>query len=221
MRIAGFALFAGVLSMLVVGCGTTAQPALQAGSAQPLVSTLNRHYHADFDPLATPRQAVDLSNLIIRGRVAEVVDGIAFQYPDPDQTARERGTFVTLRLTVVEVVSATSHAPAIGSSVYVQVRKSPTVSTDEVARAATTANAVAMLQDITNWVPAEGAELVRPAGIPATGPLYSAFSDGMWLQGQDDPRMIGLGSELDELATAWGNPQTLEQLVAAIQNAGS
>jgi hypothetical protein len=221
MRIAGFAVFAAALTMLVAGCGSTAQQTLPAGSAQSLVSTLSRNYHADFDPLATPRQAVDLSNLIVRGRVAEVSDGIAFQYPDPDQTARERGTFVTLRLTVTEVVSATTHAPPVGSSVYVQVRKSPTVSTEEVVRAASTANAVAMLEDITNWVPAEGAELVRPSGMPATGPFYFAFPDGLWLQGQDDPRMIGLGSELDDLAAEWGNPQTLDQLVAAIRNAGS
>jgi hypothetical protein len=221
MRVARFALFTAVLSVLVAGCGTTAQPALHDGSAQAMVSTLSRNYHADFDPLATPQQAVELSNLIIHGRVAEVLDGIAFRYPDADQTERERGTYVTLRLSVVEVVAATTHAPAVGSSVFVQVRKSPSVSTDEVVRAATAAESVAMLEDITNWLPADGAELVRPAGMPTTGPLYFAFSDGLWLQGRDDPRMIGLGSELDELATAWGNPQTLEQLVAANKNASS
>lgn len=222
MRIAHVAVIAAAASMFAAGCGSTAQPAASSaqgtGSAAALAATLSKGYDADYDQLASPRQAIERSDLIVRGTVTEVFDGVSVDYPDEQRTARGRGTFVTLRVSVAEVISG-ALPPAGDGSVFVQVRKSPIVSTADVAAASANSPTVAILENITQWTPSEGSSLARPARMPATAPIFFAYLDGLWLQDAADDAMTGVGADRDELGAEWENPRTLDDLAAKIKSA--
>lgn len=218
MRIASVVLSATAVSMLVAGCGSVATPAPAGGPVEVFAAKLGQDYHADYDPLATPRQAVEISDLIVRGTIVEVFDGISITYPDSQQTARGQGEYVTLRVSVADVVSGASASVSDGQ-VFVQVPKSQSTSTADVAAANPNAEAVLILDDITDWTPVKGATVVRPAQMPATAPIFFGFSDGLWMQGSGDEAIVGVIVDRHELGPAWKGPRTLDDLVGVIRSA--
>jgi hypothetical protein len=219
MRIApALMIVAAMVATLAAGCAATPRTAAGSDPRHPsaalFAETLSRFFDTNFEPLHSPRDAIDQSNLIVRGVVAEVFDGIAVAYPDADTTARRTGLFVTLRVTVTEVLAG----PPVGT-VDVQVMKSPTTTVAELAAASANSGVIAILEDITRWVPAPGATVTRPSRMPSTAPIYGAFSDGLWLQDPGDATMTGVGLEPAELDVDWGDPRTLDELAARIRGA--
>ncbi|MFI6095202.1 hypothetical protein ACIA8G_06615 [Lentzea sp. NPDC051213] len=205
--------------LLLSACGTT-QPAdaPQGGSAEAFAARLGADYHADYDPLASPRQALDLSDLIVRGTVEEVFDGISTTYPDKMSTERAQGSHVTFRVSVSEVLDGPADAVK-DRTVYVQVSKSRTTSTGDLAKANPKAQAVLILDDISDWKPAPNATVTRPDRIPGNVPLYFAFTDGLWMQGANDNAMVNSAAHREDFAPAWGKPNTLDDLATAIKKA--
>ncbi|QFU89159.1 hypothetical protein [Amycolatopsis sp. YIM 10] len=208
----------GVAIGVLAGCGSTDTTTNTASSAQPLLAQLSRDYEADFDPLVSPKQALELGDLIVRGTVAEVHDGITTAYPDAQRTQRGQGQYVTLQVAVTEVVSGPA-AAVTGGQVYVQVAKSPSTPTSAIAGANTKADAVLILEDISTWKPSPDATVNRPEKVPAAAPLFFAYPDGLWLQGSADAAMAGSATEREHLAPAWGAPTTLNDLVGALRSA--
>jgi hypothetical protein len=207
--------------LLLTACGTTTNPssaAPEGSSAEAFAARLGSDYHADYDPLASPRQALDLSDLIVRGTVEEVFDGISTTYPDKQSTERAEGSYVTFRVSVAEVLSGPADAVK-DNTVYVQVSKSRTTSTGDLAKANPKARAVLILDDITGWKPAPNATVNRPDRIPDGVPLYFAFTDGLWMQGANDNAMASSAAHREDFAPAWGEPNTLDDLVTAIKTA--
>jgi len=205
--------------LLLTACGTTTNPnAAQGGSTEAFAAQLGRDYHADYDPLASPRQALDLSDLIVRGTVEEVFDGISSTYPDKQDTERTQGSYVTFRVSVAEILSGPADAVK-DRTVYVQISKSRTTATADLAKANPKAKAVLILDDITDWKPAPNATVTRPEQIPDSVPLYFAFTDGLWMQGADDNAMVSSAAHREDFAPAWGKPNTLDDLVTAIKKA--
>ncbi|MGC7094583.1 hypothetical protein ACPZ19_07970 [Amycolatopsis lurida] len=209
----------GVAIGVLAGCGsadTGNTTDNTNSSAQPLLAQLGQDYEADFDPLVSPKQALELSDLIVRGTVAEVHDGITTAYPDAQRTQRGQGQYVTLQVAVTEVVSGPAAAVTDGQ-VYVQVAKSPSTPTSAIAGANTKADAVLILEDISTWKPSPDATVNRPEKVPAAAPLFFAYPDGLWLQGGADAAMAG-NAEREHLAPAWGAPTTLNDLVGALRS---
>lgn len=206
----------GVAIGVLAGCGSAQDTG--SGSAEALLTQLGQDYEADFQPLASPKQALEVSDLIVRGTVAEVHDGITTAYPDAERTQRGQGHYVTLQVTVTDVVSGPAAAVTDGQ-VYVQVAKSPSTPTSAIAGANTKADAVLILEDITTWKPSAEATVTRPEKVPAAAPLFFAYPDGLWLQGSADAKMAGSATERDQLAPAWGAPATLNDLVGALRSA--
>ncbi|RAS67275.1 hypothetical protein C8D87_103614 [Lentzea atacamensis] len=208
-------------SLLLTACGTTTNPsagAPEGGSAEAFAAQLGRDYHADYDPLASPRRALDLSDLIVRGTVEEVFDGISTTFPDKQSTERAQGSHVTFRVSVAEVLSGPADAVK-DRTVYVQVSKSRSIPTGDLAKANPRAQAVLILDDITDWKPAPNATVNRPDRIPDGVPLYFAFTDGLWMQGANDKAMVSSTAHREDFAPAWGKPNTLDDLVTAIKRA--
>lgn len=207
--------------LLLTACGTTTNPdssAPASGSTEAFAAQLGRDYHADYDPLASPRQAIDLSDLIVRGTVEEVFDGISTTYPDKQSTERAQGSYVTFRVSVAEILSGPSDVVK-DQTVYVQVSKSRSTPTADLAKANPKAQAVLILDDITDWKPAPNATVNRPGRIPDSVPLYFAFTDGLWMQGASDDAMVSSAAHREDFAPAWGKPNTLDDLVTAIKKA--
>src|SRR5687768_3297634 len=120
---------------VVVACSTgTARPAADGvpegaandGSARRLVTLLHTGSDVDYEPLASPRDAVEKADLIVRGSLAEITEGIAFANADPAVTARRANTYVTFVVEVGEVLAGDAAAVRDGR-VYVEVPRSPAI----------------------------------------------------------------------------------------------
>ncbi len=148
MHIAFLAPAVAVALLTVTGCAGQGE----APSAKRLAALTSNGVHVDYTPLASPREAVAEGDLIVRGTVTDVVDGITDKYPDPLSTEREAGAYATYVLAVDEVLSGDA-AKLRDRRVYVTVNKSRTTEIADLARANSKPRVVAVLDDISAWTP--------------------------------------------------------------------
>ena len=214
MRIAFLAPAVAVALLTVTGCAGQGE----APSAKRLAALTSNGVHVDYTPLASPREAVAEGDLIVRGTLTDVVDGITVKSPDPLSTERQAGAYATYVLAVDEVLSGDA-AKVRDRRVYVTVSKSRTTEIADLARANSKPSVVAVLDDISAWKPTPDATVTRPAAAPEGAPLYFAYSDGLWLQDEGAAAMIGLQAEPRDLTAAWNGPQTVADFAATIRAA--
>lgn len=221
MRLALPGLFVAVAAALLAagGCagGTTTNRA--SSDVERFVALASSGVNIDYTPLSSPRDAIEKSDLVVEGTVSAVIDGVRLQYPDPLYTQRKAGSYATLVISVDRVLSGDA-SKVVGGRVYVEVHKSRTSTIGDLSGANPRPRTVAVLDDITTWKPSPEVTVTRPAGVPATAPLYAAFSDGIWLDDDENGPIHGLYASPDELAPAWGAPMTLNAVSAAIRSAG-
>jgi hypothetical protein len=211
-------LFALVVAPILVGCGGDPPPEQPSSAVGRFVSLTNSGINIDYEPLASPQDAVSQADLIVEGALADVVDGIGLTYPDPRYTARRAGAYATFVVTVDRVLSG-DPAKVLGGRVYVTVDKSSAADIGELAGANPQPRIVTVLSDITGWTPAPDVRVDRPDAVPAGATLYAPYTDGIWLQGAADTLMYGLYADPGELAAPWGRPRTVGQFSAAIRQA--
>lgn len=205
---------AAAVTAVAVGAGGAGT----APSVTGFVSLAATGIHEDFDPLTSPRDAVDKGDLIVEGTVVDVADGIALHYPDPAYTERTADTYATLVIDVTKVIDGDAGRLSDGRA-YVALAKSPVVTTAQLSEANVRPRIVAVLDDITTWAPEPGVTVARPASVPTGAPLHAPYADGMWLQAAGDGEMHSIGVHREELAPAWGEPRDLGQFSTALQRA--
>jgi len=217
----GVLVAATVLALSLTGCASepradapAAEQQTHTASATELASMTTRGLELDYDPLASPKAAVTASELIVRGKLVDVVEGIS--YGGKAAQAGRANAYATF---VIEVDTSLDGSVAQGAKVYAQVNKSSTSSPGDLAKLGKGLDVVAVLDDISDWTPAPGVTVVRPDVVPTTGPLYFAFPDGLWMKGRTDKAMVGTHARASELSAAWGAPQTLDQYWAALEKA--
>ena len=88
-----------------------------------------------------------------------------------------------------------------------------------LARANSHPRVVAVLDDISDWKPSPDATVTRSAAQPPGTPLYFAYSDGLWLQDDDDAAMTGVYAEPRDLPAAWNGPKTVAEVTASLRAA--
>jgi hypothetical protein len=213
---AGLLLTAAAIVLAAVAFSPTAHSAPQ--SVQSFQAMLNRGVDVDYTPLASPADAIAKGHLAVEGTLTGVVDGVSLQFPSPALTERYANTYATLVVSVARVIDG-NPADVRAGKVYVQVSKSKAVTVQQLAAANPNPRVVAVLDNITSWVPAPGVQVRRPSALPAAVPLFAAYTDGLWLQGPADPAMYGLGAQPGELAAAWGKPTTVTQFATALAGA--
>ena len=196
------------------GTQTHSEQQTHSGSATELASMTTRGLELDYDQLASPKAAVTASELIVRGKLVDVVEGIS--YGGKAAQAGRANAYATF---VIEVDASLEGSVAKGTKVYAQVNKSSTSNPGDLAKLGKGLDVVAVLDDISDWTPAPGVTVVRPAAMPTTGPLYFAFPDGLWMKGPTDKAMVGMHARASELSAAWGAPQTLDQYWATLEKA--
>jgi hypothetical protein len=219
-RLISAALAAGAIALAAGGCagntgssGEAGAPARHEGSAAALTSAAGRYMHVDYEPLASPADAVRMADLIVTGTVADIVEGVSYKFADPALDGAA-GHFTTFVVTVDQVLAGTGVKR--GDRVYASVRSSVHSSVPDLAALNPKAKAVLVMEDITTWKPHPAARVVRPAAVPATAKLYAPFPDGMWLQGPRDARMASVHAEPTDLASSFGAPRTVEQFAATL-----
>jgi hypothetical protein len=211
---------AAALALFAAGCGAGAanNTAAGTGSAKGFAELAGANIHSDYEPLASPADAVRQADLIVRGTLVQVSDGVRIHYADQATTKRNANSYATFVIAVDKVVSGDA-AKVTDGRVYLMVFKNSAATTKELSALNPGAKVVAVLDDITNWRPQPGAKVQRPAAIPAQAALYAPFNDGMWLQGAKDARMYGIDVELTELAPGWAGPRTVDQFTTGLDKA--
>lgn len=206
---------ATLVALAVAGCASTTDSAAPSGSAAGFAADVARDMHVDFDPLRSPADAVAQSDLIVRGTLVRVEQGIEIKTGDAALTRRFQNRYATFVVAVDAVLAGDAKLVTDGH-VYVQVGKAATVDTGALAKANPRPDTVLVLEDLGAWRPVPGATVSRPSGVPAGAALFTAFPDGLWLQGKADAGMVGVQAHADELGEAWGAPKTLDEFAAAV-----
>jgi hypothetical protein len=206
---------AAALAMFLGGCAGAANSNRSAdpdnvskGSAAALAERAGAGLEVDYTPLASPADAVAKADLIVRGTLVKVTDGIQV-----GGAGRSVGQYATFVVKVDEVLAGKAQA---GATLYVAVLRSTSASPAELNKLNSSSRVALVLDDITSWSPYRGAKVVRPAGVPADAPLYMPYTDGVWMQGAADKQMHGIGAHLTDLSAAWGSAQTVDQFSAKI-----
>lgn len=204
---------AAVFTVAIAVADTSTPPA--EPSANEFVALASTGMDVDYEPLASPKAAVDKGDLIVEGTLIDVVEGIQLQYPNPAYTRQQAGTYATLVIDVTNVIDG----ELTGNRAYVQLAKSPVITTAELAKANQRPKVIAVLDDTTSWKPSPDVTVARPAALPRNAPLYAPYTDGIWLQASGDAEMYGIETDRTRLTPAWGNPRHVNDYSAALRDA--
>jgi hypothetical protein len=214
MRITFLAPAVAAALLVVSGCGIQGE----APSAKRLAALTSHDVHVDYTPLESPRDALAKGDLVAFGTLTDIVDVVAVTHADARENERRAGAYATFVLTVDEVISG-DPAKLHDRRVYVTVNKSRATEIAALAGANSHPRVVAVLDDISDWKPSPDATVTRSAPMPPDAPLYFAYSDGLWLQDDDDAAMTGVYAEPRDLPAAWNGPQTVTEVVASLRAA--
>jgi hypothetical protein len=216
-KLVRYAVAAAAVALFATGCAggqSGAERSAQTGSAGQFAAAASRGLHLDYTPLASPADAVAKGEVIVRGTLVEVREGITLKGAAAGRNAS--ASYATAVIKVDEVIDGSA---AAGGLLQVVLYKSSTVATADLAKLNRQPRVVAVLEDITTWTPAPGVRVVRPAGMPTSGPLLMAFPDGLWLQGSADAAMVGIHADRADLGAAWGGARTVDEYAAALRKA--
>ena len=201
---------AGVATAAVTAGAAGPPPATSASRFSQLAGQAT---HTDYVPLRSAADALRQGDLVVRGTVRDVTDGIQAAAPG---APRQGNQYATLVVAVSEVLDG-RHDPA--APLYVVLSKSAQADASQLARAGRGTEVVLVLQDVTGWRPRPGATVVRPATVPATARLYAPYTDGIWLQGSADSQAFGVGAEPADLTAGWRGVRTLDGLTTELRAA--
>lgn len=195
--------------VVLAGCGGPTE------SASDFVEEMRTGVSADYEPMGPPEEALAQTELVVRGSVVEVSDGMEVEYPDAAVNARSGGGYATFHVRVGDVLAGNASL-VTDNHVYVQVIKSADVSSGDLASANPGPSAVVFLRDLSGWSPLEEATVARPEAMPDDAVLFFASLDGFWIQTEQDDEMVGLHADRQRLDPTWGAPRTLDDMAAVV-----
>jgi hypothetical protein len=154
----------------------------------------------DYEPFASPIEQRDASDLVVVGRVADVVLGRTLPYGRPKPNAN-------LVVTVEETIRGSSPG---SQTVYVEVRLPSGMPIADLRAAAPDARVLLFLVDTTHVV-AVGGETGRPAGAR----IFTPFVQGVIIEAADG-WVSGL-VELSEMGPRWRERSSFDGFVKALR----
>lgn len=214
--LAGLAIATLLAAVTATACSAGAQ-APSGDSAVGFAEAVGQGRDLDYDRLASPADAVAKGELIVRGTVVDVGAGVTFGGPGAAEAGRTI-SFATLVIRVDETIKG--DVPA-GGTVHALVSTGSRADAADLAGLNRRFAAVAVLDDISAWRPTPSTTVVRPDVMPADGPLYMAFPDGLWLQGRADTAMVGPYADVRDLPPQWGPVRTVDRYAAALRDAAT
>ncbi|WP_216209959.1 hypothetical protein [Amycolatopsis aidingensis] len=209
LAVAAFALTAAACSGADQRAGSD-----DAGSVREFTEAAGKGLSLDYDPLASPRDAVRTADLVVSGTLAEVTDGIRFSGP-AEQTAAFDDTYVTFVIEVEQVLAGTP-GKSTTDTVHVAVSTGAGAGPERLSALNPQAKVVAVLDEVTTWRPGPRVTVQPPAGAET---LYAAYTDGLWLQGGNDRQMYGISADRSALKPAWAGVDTVEEFAASLTRA--
>jgi len=198
------------LSACLIGCGSSGATT----STVAFVAELQRAQSVDYTPLESADHAVSRADLIIRGRIEDVRDGL--RIASPRGGGRIFAEMATLEVRIEEVISG---SVARGAPLRVQVRIAGS-SVTGLRRLLPDTDVILILDDITKWRPfgEEATSIEYPAGVDADDTLFMPYTDGIWFDG--DGALRG-GLDQVTLADGWGSPRTINELEDTLRAAAA
>jgi hypothetical protein len=193
--------FAGLLAVLAT---VPASSPDRERSAVAFAGALRDGIAVDYTPLPSPGYALTHSEAVVDGHLEGVTEAPVYSYGDQGTDARTRGQFVVLAIRVDRVVHGSAPVSAAGVLHVRQLVGSATArelsDIMPIARVTVVVADVSVAGTVTGW----------PDSLPSGTPLLSAYIDGFWLQGEVDATMVGVHTNPDALAPAWGTPRTID-----------
>lgn len=190
------------LCFALAGCAAAA-PAPADVTTQPAVADRGEFAHLlqtgvsyDFEPTDSPADAVRHADVVVVGRVKQIVEGRTLAYGRSNQQANM----------VVQVQKTLKGS--VGDTVYVEVSQPSGVSIDMLEAELPNGRVILFLDDRTD-VEASGEESGRPAGSSVYTPLVDGFvieSGTGWTSGLVDR---------DSLKAAWSKLATIDDVIGA------
>ena len=160
----------------------------------------------DYEPLATPAEAIKIADLIVDGEVIDVADGMKVFPPD-----FEPWPYTALQVRVDHVVDGDE--VLAGDVIVVQIARGPLLAFEQVATDCFLGRTLLVLEDASAWEPQPNSVFEnRP-----DGPLYIPYLDGAWFQQSEDAPILDAFVGIDELRPAWNAPASVEEMVALLE----
>ena len=183
------------------GAEITTEPSLHT-----FLDQLGNGIGFDYEPLASPSDALARGDLIIVGAVVDIQPGLEFSFE-----GRELGRNVTLVIKTERVVSG----PETGDTAYIQMPVSGSASVDELKASNPGSRIVAVLEDLTSFTPLEGASAKLPEGAAADATLYTPWIDGLWFESESGA-IEGVFADREFIPPAWGTITTIDDYVGKL-----
>lgn len=177
-----------VLVASITACGRdSGGPAAEIAALRELVGAAG---DVDYEPLRSPAEAVQASDVIVLGEVV----GATLASHVVDAAADREMRYIILTVAVRTVLAGVLPEPA-GSVVYVALRAAGIDPAVEIEEAVPKLRTLLILDDRSGWQPP--GEL---KGFPGT--FYEPFTDGAWFEAGDS--FEGLWVDRTEIEERWG-----------------
>lgn len=179
-----------------------------------LIYETTRGTAVDYTPLASPAEAREVADAIIRGTLIDIRPGTriieAGSAPDPRLNGVQMGSsyHVAYVVEVTEVLKS-NDGVVVPTKIEVQVLANTRTSADQLARLNTRPEVIVALDLVT---PSElGGALLKAEDGSSMDSTFFPYTDIFWLDDGTGPRAPYLDS-FDELAPGWGDIGTLADL---------
>ncbi|WP_166346269.1 hypothetical protein [Phytoactinopolyspora limicola] len=180
-----------------------AAQASQPESAEEFTYLLSGGAQVDYEPLASPAEALEFADVIVTGTITDVI---------PDGSDR-----VQIEIAVDDVLYGSQPDGGVlyvthGFEGWVAGTGGTTkVTVKDLAESGIGLDVVAVAEDVT--------EVAAGTESPAGHRVFTVAIDGFWLEGSGDHHMSGVYVQADDLSgERWGQVTTIEQFTGAIRD---
>jgi hypothetical protein len=201
------------LALAVSACGHEQD---EAESAEEFAQQLALGVDLSYIGMGSPRQMIAESDLVARGVLTDVFEGVEYEYEGPADDGRYTGIYLTFEVAVEEVLAGDESLVRDGK-VYVMVDKANPTSPRDLAAANPRPEVLLVLLDHTQWLPDHASAVIRPERMPSDAPIFFARPDGLWLQTPSDQEMVSPFTTTEALDPTWGRPRTIDEMAEVVR----
>ena len=205
LRGCGIRLGLSAVAVAGAGCGGT------EGGVAAFIDAVGADSDADYDPMMSAADGVEVADLIVVGRIVGVTEGR--QVDESANSGPIVARFAIFQVEVEKVVHGTrldGDSGLLNVNIYVDLL----TPWDSIAGSVPDARALFVMSDLLDWNPRG-----RLEGFPAV--TYFANPDGLWFETEGGPP-AGVYAEIADVERRWGEAiPTLDDFIAKLEVAAA
>lgn len=216
LRLRAIALLSFCLALVAIlgGCTATrdAGPIDRPRSVREFAKTLGDYREVDFSFNASPSVALKESGVVALGKLDSLTP-LTFEAEMSEGQPQPKALLAAIKLEEMVKGDRTDFPDGI---IYVHIPISAVIDVDRyvnsppIAQVAIVATTTQPLVEAGRWVSGKD--------VPASA-IVSAYPDGLWFQGPDDSRMVGIEADPEQLPSAWNSPTTVDEYTEQLKQA--